>query len=113
MSENVILSREEDASSRVPRALNRSSQVLDLAKEPNLLGVSMGGFVAVAVAAQYGDAFNSFIVVAGSAGGPHSEMPTPAVQNELLNPAITALQLRNLSFPLDKPQGWRQLLAFF
>ena len=49
MSENIIYQEKVDATSPVPRALTRPSkipycpsQVLDLAKKPSLLGISMG-----------------------------------------------------------------------
>lgn len=65
----------------------------------------MGGFVAITSAAFYGDYFDNIIVVAGSAGSPHSQQPSEEVQQELMNPNLTEAGLLNLTFPLQFPIG--------
>lgn len=80
-------------------------QALDLAEAPNLLGLSMGGFIATASAALHGQAYNKVIIVAGSAGSPNSEAPTAVAQQTLISPNSDPLLRLNVSYPLEYPVG--------
>lgn len=80
-------------------------QGLKLVTKPNLLGISMGGFISLTSAALYGDYYGSVIVVGGAAGGPYSKQPSSEVYQKLKDPYLTPAGLLNLSFPLQFPSG--------
>ena len=81
-------------------------QSLDLDMRPNLMGVSMGGFITLTSAALYEDAFENFIMLVTSAGSPNSPPPTDQAQMAFLGGDTSPLELLNTSFPMMYPQGW-------
>lgn len=80
-------------------------QGLNLGTKPNLLGLSLGGFVSITSAAFYGTYFDNIIVVSGSAGSPNSPQPSNMVQQQATDPRTTEVSLLNLTFPLQFPSG--------
>ena len=84
---------------------HHSFQSLDLDVRPNLMGVSMGGFITLNSAAFYGDAYDNFVMLVTSAGSPNSPPPTDQAQEVLVGSNSTPLQSLNTSFPLRYPQG--------
>ncbi len=74
-------------------------------EEPNLLGWSMGGMVATALAALHGPQVGRVVVVSGSAGGPTSTFPTANALQIVGDPNATALEQASLLFPVETPAG--------
>lgn len=85
-------------------------QALELGVKPNLLGLSLGGFIATASAGLHGEHYNKVVIVSGSAGSPESEAPSLQAQQVFSDPNATELDQLNTSFPLQFPvgayQGW-------
>lgn len=75
---------------------------------PHIAGVSMGGMIAVAMAAEHGELLGSVIVAPGSAGSPRSRLPNPAFVQQVLSGRATKLDWLNAAFPLDTNagEGW-------
>ncbi|KAL6771546.1 hypothetical protein ACKKBG_A26815 [Auxenochlorella protothecoides x Auxenochlorella symbiontica] len=78
-------------------------EALELGVKPNLLGLSLGGFIATASAGLHGEHYNKVVIVSGSAGSPESEAPSLQAQQVFSDPNATELDQLNTSFPLQFP----------
>lgn len=80
-------------------------QGLNLDVKPNIMGVSLGGFISLASAAFYGEFIDSAIVIAGSAGSIHSPPPTDRAIWVLTSPTATPLMILGVYYPLQYRDG--------
>ncbi|MBO0696211.1 MAG: alpha/beta hydrolase, partial [Verrucomicrobia bacterium] len=71
----------------------------------NILGWSMGGFIAQAIVSQYPDRVNKLILLSTDAGGADADLPSPLVRSQLIDmsgtPHEQARRLLSLLFPVD------------
>jgi pimeloyl-ACP methyl ester carboxylesterase len=76
-------------------------------EKPNILGVSLGGFIAQAFAVKYGDIINNLILVNTSFGGPQYILPNQDVLNVMIyggkgnSPIEKAIDALSYSFSED------------
>ncbi|KAK2079370.1 hypothetical protein QBZ16_003061 [Prototheca wickerhamii] len=105
MGESKDYSSEPLTISRMAEDVVEFVESLDLDMRPNLMGVSMGGFITLTSAALYEDAFENFIMLVTSAGSPSSPPPTDQAQMAFLGGNTSPLELLNTSFPMMYPQA--------
>ncbi|KAL6776742.1 hypothetical protein ACKKBF_B30745 [Auxenochlorella protothecoides x Auxenochlorella symbiontica] len=87
-------------------------QALRLPLPPNLMGVSMGGFIAIAVAALHGDAIHRAIPISASAGSLGSEPPTDKGLSIVAQPERRPLDMLSLFYPLNTTRGAKAACDF-
>jgi pimeloyl-ACP methyl ester carboxylesterase len=68
-------------------------------RRPTLLGWSMGGEIGLTVAALSPGVLGRLVTTGGDTGGPHADAGSPAIQEELNDPATTPTQFLGLIFP--------------
>ncbi len=74
--------------------------------KPDILGWSMGAFIAQQVAALHSDRVNSLILYASSCGGPEAVPPTSEVIQTFNNTSLTTEQIAQKSLELMFPTSW-------
>ena len=74
--------------------------------DPNVLGISMGGMVASALATDHGDQFGVFVVAHGSAGGLGTSTPTESQAADILiNQRWNLTAFFDVIYNLTSPRG--------
>jgi pimeloyl-ACP methyl ester carboxylesterase len=96
----------------IARLADDSAQVLETLgfERMNVLGWSMGGFVAQTLALQHPDRFNKLILLSTDAGGTDADLASPAVWSQLIDTSGTpheqARRLLSLLFPSDVAESF-------
>lgn len=80
-------------------------QALDLPQPPNVLGVSLGGCIALSLAALQPGTAGKVVAVASTGGGPNATMPDYGTVSKLLNPNLSTMEALGLLYPLQYPDG--------
>jgi pimeloyl-ACP methyl ester carboxylesterase len=74
--------------------------------DPDVLGISMGGMIASAIATNHGDSFGLIVVAHGSAGGlGNSTPPEPQAVNALTGNKSNTTALLDIIYDLNQPRG--------
>jgi len=85
-------------------------------EKPNILGVSLGGFIAQTFAVKYGNLINKLILVNTAFGGPRYILPSQEVLNTMLyggkgnTPLEKAVDALSYSFSEDFVKGKRTII---
>lgn len=75
-------------------------------KNPDVLGWSMGAFIAQQLASVHPDRVNSLVLYASSCGGPEAVPPTPEVIEIFSNSSLTPEEVAQKSIGLMFPTSW-------
>lgn len=74
--------------------------------KPDVLGWSMGAFIAQQLASLHPDRVDSLILYASSCGGPDAVLPTPEVIQTFSNTSLTSEEVAQKSIELMFPTSW-------
>lgn len=80
-------------------------------KKPDVVGWSMGGEIALAMAVRNGDKLGKVIAVSADAGSPNTVYAADDIDRELSDPSLTFEKLMELLFPPDQQDVKNKYLA--